>query len=146
MSPSEEPHEERLLLQAELDSLSSEHSVDLHLKSHQIHYECGEWAGRFLCYQLKQTTAAGFIEAIKDSECNIITDQQGINDQFKSFYETLYTPETVFNNLEIPSLSDSDKSALKASITAFEIDNAFKKLKSVKAPGPDAYPAEVSVS
>lgn len=91
-----------------------------------------------------------FYSAIGDSENNIITDQQGINDQFKSFYEALYTSkvnnteqiEEFFNNLELPSIDETDKSALEGNITILEIDSAIKKLKTGKAPGPDGYPAE----
>lgn len=95
------------------------------MKSRQIHYEHGERAGRFLCYQLKQSAAAGIIAAIEDSEGNIITEKQGINNQFKSFYEALYTSEVndtdrieeFFSNIELPSFNDSDKSTLEGNIT-----------------------------
>ncbi len=109
-----------------------------------------ERAGRFLSFQLKQSAAAGFIPAIRKCDGNIITDQQGINDEFTFFYETLYSSEVndtgqiegFVSKLEMPFLEDSDKSALEGNITVFEIDSAIKKLNSGKAPGPDGYPAE----
>lgn len=78
-----------------------------------------------MCYQLKQSAAAGIIAAIEDSEGNIITEKQGINNQFKSFYEALYTSEVndtdrieeFFSNIELPSFNDSDKSTLEGNIT-----------------------------
>ncbi len=76
-------------MQGEFDILTSEHTEELFLKSRQTHYEHGERAGSFCVLSIETSTAA----AIGDSEGNIITHQQGIIDQFRSFYEALYTSE-----------------------------------------------------
>lgn len=50
--------------------------------------------------------------------------------------------EDFFSNLAMPTLDDSDKSKLENVITTSEINEAIKKLKSGKSPGPDGFPIE----
>ena len=115
--------------------------MDLHLKSRHKFYEYVEPASKLLLNQLGRSATAGLIVAIKYREGNIVTDQRDINAQFKSFYEDLYTSEAYyFSILEMPTLDGEDKSRLERNITFTEIDSAFKKMKSGKAPGRDWYP------
>lgn len=150
MTPSEELRKKRILLQTEYDILTSQREEDLYLRSRQDLYEHGERAGKLLSYQLKQSAAAGMIVEIGDTVGNKIIDQKGINNQFKSFYEDLYTSEindgdrvkNFFENLEIPSLEAADRDRLEGPICAREIDKAIRNMKTGKAPGPDGYPSE----
>ena len=73
--------------------LMNEMAIDMHLKSRQQYFEHGERASKMLTHQLKQMAAANYISAIKDKNGNIVTDQLGISNQFKTFYEELYTSE-----------------------------------------------------
>lgn len=51
--------------------------------------------------------------------------------------------EDFFSNLEMPSLDELDKSELERHITDItEMNNAIKKMKPGKAPGPDGFPIE----
>ena len=149
-SPSSELYKERIVLQTEFDSISNSKAADLHLKSRHEFYEHGERAGKLLCHQLKQSATAGFISAIKDGQGNVVINQRDINARFESFYRDLYTSEacsddlieTYFENLQLPSLEESDKRDTEKPIDMLEIENAIKKMKSGKAPGPDGFPIE----
>lgn len=80
-SPSDDLYRERVLLQAEFDSVTNDKAVDMYLRSCLMHYECGDRASRMLSHQLKQSATAGFITAIKDEAGNILTTPNNINSQ-----------------------------------------------------------------
>lgn len=148
-APSADLYRERIDLQSEFDTLSSGMAEQLHLKSRQEFYEHGERASKLLCHQLRQSAEIGFIAEI-DTPDGITTDQKGINDQFKQFYEDLYTTENgdsvrmtqFFQGLEMPAVGPQDRMDLDNDISAAEIDRAITKMKSGKAPGPDGFPIE----
>uniref|UniRef100_A0A1A8LYQ6 Reverse transcriptase domain-containing protein n=2 Tax=Nothobranchius pienaari TaxID=704102 RepID=A0A1A8LYQ6_9TELE len=150
MTPLEELHRKRILLQTEYDILTSQHEEDSYLRLRQVLYEHGERAGKLLSYQLKQSATAGRIVEIGDNMGNKIIDQMGINNEFKSFYEDLYTSEIndrdrvkdFFENLEILPLEAADRDRLEEPISTTEIDKAIRSMKTGKAPGPDGYPSE----
>lgn len=93
VSPTDSLYKERILLQTEFDSIVNVKAIDLHLSSRLTSYEHGNGASKLLSRQLKQSTSAGFIAAIKDEHGHVFTDQKDINLVFKSFYEKLYTSE-----------------------------------------------------
>lgn len=97
-----------------------------------------------MCHQLKQSATAGFISAIKDEEGNIVTDQKNMNAQnlYTSGASSKELVDDFFSQIEMPSSDESDKSGLERNTTLTEIDNAIKKMKPGKAPGPDGYPSE----
>ncbi|XP_055011901.1 myotubularin-related protein 5-like [Boleophthalmus pectinirostris] len=107
-------------------------------------------ANKLLSHQLKQSTTAGSIVAIKDGHGHVLIDQKDINMEFKLFYEKLYSSEAsdlvqvenFFSDLTLLTLEDSDKTKLESDLSLSEIDNAIRKMKSGKAPGPDGYPIE----
>lgn len=148
-APSADLYRERIALQTEFDILSSGVAEKLHLKSRQEFYEHGERASKLLCHQLRQSSGAGFVAEV-DTPDGSVTDQKSINDQFKKFYENLYTTENCdsmqmsqfFNGLEMPTVTPRDRTVLDNCITAAEIDQAIGKMKCGKAPGPDGFPIE----
>lgn len=82
---------ERIGLLAEFDTLSSGTAEELNLKSCQEFLQA--WGmGRLLCHQLRQSTENRFILEI-NTPYGKTTDQKGINEQFRKFYEDLYTTE-----------------------------------------------------
>lgn len=48
--------------------------------------------------------------------------------------------DNFLNNVELPTISDKDKEYLEQPLSAGEIDQAIKGMKSGKAPGPDGFP------
>lgn len=111
---SEDFWKERAVLQAEHELLMNEKAIDMYMKSRQQCYEYGERAGKMLSHQLKQMAAASYISEIKDQGGNIITDQEGINNQFKLFYQELYVSEQCdqdsiedfFKGVQLPTLTE----------------------------------------
>lgn len=91
-APSADLCRERIGLLTEFDTLSSGAAEELHLKSRQEFYEHGERASKLLVHQLRQSAEAGYVAEINTSD-GITTDQKGINEQFRKFYENLYTTE-----------------------------------------------------
>lgn len=73
-----------------------------------------------------------------------------INDQFREFYENLYSSEICddscttdfFLALELPRLSSAEAASLDGDISEIEIGQAITLMNSGKAPGPDGFPIE----
>ncbi len=94
--------------------------------------------------------AANYISAVKDKDGNIVTDQLEINNQFKTFYEELYTSEQCeeglvedfFRRTRVSMLEDADRDSIEGGIKLREIEQAVRKMKSGKTPGPDGFPME----
>lgn len=150
VAPSADLYKERIALQTEFDSLSSAYIQSLYLKSRMTHYEHGERAGKLLCHQLRQSASNSIIAEVRDSTGNTTSDQMAINNQFKSFYEELYSATATdnsnsvefFQSIQLPKLSAEDTSSLEGDISEAEINQAIKSMKVGKAPGPDGFPIE----
>ena len=106
----------------------------------------GERASKLLCHQLRQSAADSLIAEVTLSNGNTTSDQMAINNQFKEFYENLYSSETpddlctssFFQSLELPTLSSEEASSLDWDISEIEINQAITLMKS----GPDGFPIE----
>lgn len=118
----------------------------MHLKSRQQYFEHGERASKMLSHQLKQMAAANYISAIKDKNGNIVTDQLGISNQFKTFYEELYTSEHceegLVEDFHYQMIEDADRDSIEGGVQLKEIEQAVRKMKPGKSPGPDGFPIE----
>lgn len=103
-----------------------------------------------LSHQLKQMAAANYISAVQDNDGNIVTDQLGINNQLKTFYEESYTSkqceeglvEDFFSRIRVSMLEDADRDSIEGGIQLTGIQQAVRKMKSGKTPGPDGFPTE----
>ena len=143
-------YKERIALQTEYDSLASAHIQGLYLRSRMTHYEQGERASKLLCHQLRQSTVDGLITEITTSTGNSTSDQMAINNQFRNFYENLYSSDTptssgstdFFQSLQLPALSSEDASSLDGNISEIEIIQAITLMNSGRAPGPDGFSIE----
>ncbi len=126
-------YRERVKLQTEFNLLTTEMAEDLDLKSRQKYYEREERASKLLSHQLRQSEAAGFISEIETTEGEITTDLGAINDQFKTFYNALYSSEggdkikidQFFETIEMPTLNADDKQELDKAISRTEIEQAI---------------------
>lgn len=147
VSPSADLCKRRIALQTEFDLLAAREVEEKFLKSRQSHYEHGERASRLLSHQLRQYSAANHITEIQATDGTIKSDPKDINDQFKTFYSSLYTSDGSHDNsfvesLDLPTINDGDKASLEEPISVAEIGRAIKLMKNRKAPGPDGYPIE----
>ncbi len=129
-------------MQGEFDILTSEHTEELFLKSRQTHYEHGERAGSFLCYQLKRPQQRQ-LETVRATLLRINRVLLISLDLSMRPYTLLkWMTERIersFSSFELPSLDHSEISALEGNKTVLEIDSAIKKLKSGKVSGPDGF-------
>jgi len=93
-SPSQDKFKQHLDLQAELDLVLTEEAERLLLHSRSTYYEHGDKAGRLLAHKLRRQAASRLIPQIQDLSGNLISEPEGINATFKSFYYLLYTSES----------------------------------------------------
>lgn len=149
-SPSPDLYKERLSLQSEFDTLTTDNAVSLLLKSRSSFYEQGDKAGKLLAHQLRQSTSSHQIPQL-NTPTGLTIDPQTINDRFKNYYAALYTSETssdtqgidnFFSTLEIPSVSPDLVDNLEMPISIEELSTAISSMQSGKCPGPDGYPIE----
>ena len=90
-------------------------------------YERRDKAGRYLFYLMKKKADSQIISSIVDSSGKQVLNTIAINNTFKTFYENLYksgvqtdTTErmnTFFSSLNLPGLSDDQKTSLEAPIS-----------------------------
>lgn len=149
-SPTPDLYKERLSLQSEFNTLTTDHAVELLLRSRSNYYEQGDKASKLLAHQLRQSTSFHQIPQIKTA-VEITLDPTKINDEFKSFYSLLYTSETnpdtqdfvnFFNMLQIPQVHSDMVEELERPITTDELLIVMASMQTGKCPGPDGYPIE----
>lgn len=107
-------------------------------------------ASKLLCHQLRQSVADGQIAEITTPAGGCTSDQMSINDQFRKFYENLYSSDICddfcstdfFQSLQLPRLSSVEAASLDGDISEIAISQAITLMSSGKAPGPDGFPIE----
>lgn len=92
------------------------------------------------------------ITSIIDDTGKQVIDHVAINSTLKNFYENLYRSDlqqdssglmdTLFSSLDLPRLTDDQRSDINAPITKEEVMNAISALPSGKAPWPDGLSIE----
>uniref|UniRef100_A0A4W5RYX9 Reverse transcriptase domain-containing protein n=1 Tax=Hucho hucho TaxID=62062 RepID=A0A4W5RYX9_9TELE len=150
VSPSPDIYKERLTLQAEFDTLLTDQVTEMLVKSRSTYYEQGDKASKLLAHKLRQLSSSSQITKIRTSS-GISLDPGGINEEFKRFYQSLYTSESkadtlelddFFHSLSVPSVGRDLVKKLEQPITVEELSNAVKSLQSGRSPGPDGYSTE----
>lgn len=86
-------HNKRISLQLDFDLLSTDESAKLLLQTGHRLYEQGEKARLLLAHPFHQSAAPRLIAEIRSATGEIFTDQQEMDNVFKSFYTSLYTSE-----------------------------------------------------
>ncbi|MBN3294582.1 LORF2 protein, partial [Polypterus senegalus] len=106
----------------------------------------GNKSGKFLANQFKINKEKTAICAVKESIGNIVYDPERINNTFRDFYKTLYSPQINPSDNEInefldriilPKLSDSQATVLDSPLTSDELQEALNSMPNRKAPGPE---------
>lgn len=100
----------------------------------------------------KKRRASQIIESILDGSGTCSSDYKLINDTFRKFYAKLYQSEQAsnaktlmeafFSELDLPIISQDQKSKLNAPISAAELREAIQLLQTGKAPGSDGLGSE----
>lgn len=106
---------------------------------------------RTLAWRVRQKVSDRMILALRDKDNSIQVESPKIAQAMANYYTDLYASrdpsrqdiEGFFNEQQgLPRISDDHKDGLDAEITAEEVLNVIKKLKTKKTPGEDGFPSE----
>ncbi len=149
-APDPELIKDLLIKKSEFDILAADGAIEALLKSRHNYYESGDKPGKILAHQIRQSASTQHILQINTIDGTTINPQT-INDQFRSFYSSLYASEcsseeaefdVFFSPLNIPSIDPETSSRLEEPFTVDEIKGALLSMQSGKCPGPDGLPTE----
>ena len=114
-------------------------------------YEQGDKTSKLLAHQIRKSEASRIIPLIRTNSGETTVVHEEINNQFKQFYTSLYTSESLqnsqlidafFDGLNTPSISEDSHNSLEQEFSPEEIEAAISSMKSGKAAGPDGFPNE----
>uniref|UniRef100_A0A670IB05 Reverse transcriptase domain-containing protein n=1 Tax=Podarcis muralis TaxID=64176 RepID=A0A670IB05_PODMU len=115
----------------------------------QRYFESANKPGKYLAWQLRKKQKQNVINKIMVEE-ELIVDPKRIQKNFLKFYEQLYKKgeedptkiEKYLENCKGKTITEEERLQLNRPINIEEIQNAMKKMKLGKAPGPDGLPAK----
>eukprot|EP00745_Piridium_sociabile_P004275 TRINITY_DN12531_c0_g1_i2.p1 TRINITY_DN12531_c0_g1~~TRINITY_DN12531_c0_g1_i2.p1 ORF type:complete len:233 (-),score=32.72 TRINITY_DN12531_c0_g1_i2:446-1144(-) len=109
----------------------------------------GEKNSKYFCGLEKRNFVEKAMFYLETEEGNILTEQESIKKEVKSYYETLYdSREGDIADVDLstvvhgPSLSAEDSNSIEGPITKTEALMALKKMQNNKSPGSDGFTAE----
>lgn len=139
-------------IRSTLDSLLTKKAGEKLGYAKQRRFEQGDKPGRYLANLAKKRRTSQIIGSILDEAGTCSSDSKIINDTFRNFYSKLYQSEQTnnartlmeafFSELDLPIISEDQKSKLNAPISVSELREAIKTLHSGKAPGSDGLGSE----
>ena len=150
-SPLPSLYKERLRLQTEYDTLTTDKATYLLTRALYNIYESGDKAGKLLAQQARQSASSRLIPKVHDRNGESVTNHLEINDVFKQYYSDLYSSEqdenspkieSFFDKLTFPSIPSDHNPPLGGEISNTEILEAIQSLKCNKTPGPDGFTSE----
>uniref|UniRef100_A0A8D0AP61 Reverse transcriptase domain-containing protein n=1 Tax=Sander lucioperca TaxID=283035 RepID=A0A8D0AP61_SANLU len=116
-----------------------------------ISWNIADKPDKLLARQLKGLQARRMIHKIKTKAGTVSTCPKEINENFRKFYEDLYTSKTSADTaqisdflqaLHLPKISSSAQKELNANITLEEVKEAIQSFPNGKTPGPDGFSIE----
>lgn len=149
--PAQVQFKQHLDLQTELDIILTTDAEWLLLHTRSSYHEYGDKASRLMAHQLRRQAGSRLIPQIQDSSGNLISDPEGINAVFKSYYSTLYSSESpsdshdlisFLRDLNVIPIDTAAAADLDAPLDVEEIKQAIKMMQCNKEPGPDGFPVE----
>lgn len=111
----------------------------------------GERSGKLLAYLAHLDSKPQIIVLLKGPDASNLTDPSHVAAQFKTFYHTLYTSQTMHSQQEtkaflqsiaFPHLNGDDIKMLEAPISIKDVTMTISQLAKSKAPGSDGLPLE----
>ena len=100
-SPSPSLYKDRLRLQTEYDTLTTDKGTYLLTRARYNIYESGDKAGKLLAQQARQSASSRLIPKVHGENGEIMTNHLGINNVFKQYYSDLYSSEQDENSPKI---------------------------------------------
>lgn len=139
-------------IRSTLDSLLTKNAREKLGYAKQRLFEHGDKPGKYLANLTKKRRASQIVEAILDESGTCSSDSKIVNNTFKNFYTKLYQSEqdsnvnspmeAFFSKLNLPIISQDQKSKLNAPISVAELHEAIQLLRSGKAQGNDGLSSE----
>ena len=141
-------------LEDELNKIYEFETKGLIIRSRVRWLEEGEKNSKYFCNLENISWQKKTISRLKDEEGNLTADSDKILKEIHEFYNQLYSnPEychmpddsvhqDLFNNIDIPKLTDDEKQILEKPLSKQEIFNVIKSMKMNKTPGFDGLPIE----
>lgn len=140
-------------LKTELENIRKHELNGLILRAGARWIEDGEKPTNYFCNLEKSNFVNKTVSKLISQDGNEIIDQKQILTEIKNFYENLYKSREksledanlneIFEDQEIPILSDEDRNRIDQDITKAEILEVLKKSKNNKSPGIDGFSTEV---
>ena len=132
------------LIEIRKDELKGIHKI---IRSRADWLEHGEKPSKYFLNLENRNRINKSISEIKLDENHYITDQSGILETVKKFYEELYKNKDLGEIIELPEipqkvLNQEESTALDQPLTKQEIDKALNQQINNKSPGSDGYSAE----
>lgn len=147
--PSPDMIEEYNCVKQQIDSINLEHTKGIIIRSRTKLIEDDEKSTKYFLNKCKQNYNSKCIQSLI-TEHGIITKENEILKEEKTFYETLYTKEasnindtsdsSLLQNLTIPKVSHTQNEQIEQDITLDEIAFALKQLPNNKSPGSHGLP------
>uniref|UniRef100_A0A670I8A5 Reverse transcriptase domain-containing protein n=1 Tax=Podarcis muralis TaxID=64176 RepID=A0A670I8A5_PODMU len=137
------------MLQTQFSMLTSQ-EIEWKIKlMKQRYFESANKIGKFLAWQLRKRQKQNTINKIKVEE-DLIVDPTRIRKKFLEFYEELYKKgeedttqiDRYLKRHKGKTITEEERAQLNKPISIEEVQNAIKKMKIGKAPGPDGLSAK----
>lgn len=135
---------------SEFNTLAADQAIKLLQKSGSVFFKQGDKAGRLLAHRLRQNISSQQIPILRTS-VGVTIDPAKINEEFKNYYESLYSSETnadrleydnFFSTLLVPQVGSDNLEDLEKPITTTKLVRAVKLMPTGKCPGPDRFTVE----
>uniref|UniRef100_A0A3P9KC19 Reverse transcriptase domain-containing protein n=1 Tax=Oryzias latipes TaxID=8090 RepID=A0A3P9KC19_ORYLA len=134
-----------------LDQLLTENAqTAIFYAKHRL-FDSGNKPGRLLARLAQGKNRSYVISSLKDKKNNLHYETKQISKILKEYFQELYSseyqeavspPEDFLDHINLPTVSEQDRSDLCRPIKTQEVIEAIKSLKAGKAPGPDGFGAD----
>ena len=139
-------------VKSELNALLAQKAEFLAHRARQTEYLNGNNPSFVLNMKIQNNEQKADITLIKNEDGVLLNDPVEINQEFKHFYQKLYSSEAQFSkndldsffaDLDLPKLTEQQTRLIDSLFTLTEIYDALKEMKHGKSPGLDGIPPEL---
>ena len=145
-------------LEAQLNKIVDFETEGLITRSRCRWAEEGEKSSKYFCNLEKRMSEKKSINRIRTADQSIVTDKNKVLEEIQNFYDKLYSDvnrchfnsegtccNRLLDSLNIPKLSDENKSLLDQPLTKNEVFRTISSMNLNKSPGLDGLPVEFYV-
>ena len=135
-------------LKNQLEELRKKKMEGMAIRSRARWVKDGEKASKYFCNLENRNYLDKALGVLEKEGGEIITDQKGILEEVKCFYEELYSCKEVVEVdidrelQDVTKLSADDRDSIEGTLSYTETKIALKNMKNGKSPGPDGFTVE----